>query len=256
MVAYFRFQNLGFMILGGAAGVLAGWGLSPIISAEFEPYIRLFIFGLFLLLGVVLGRIVSGLWAGKKCRKLYALLYQQEQPKAFLTRFSPLVSPLAKDTIAYIDGMHQIAYAYEAMGETDKALEILCGLEPEKLKLHYLAGNALVTNHKLRLYLLRQDIQSAGQQLDALTEIAELARNRAPALAAALEGCLRVGRIWLRGLAHPDSLEAEDVAYIREEEKMAGNPVYRRQMQNLLCLLQSTPISETSVSPESASSQA
>ncbi len=237
MVAYFRVQNNLFM----AAGALAGLGAALLGFGSFledmPGYIAAFAAALAAFAGVIAGRIFSSCWASGALKSVHSLLYVKEDPEGFLKKFTPMVERVPKNTIEYVDGICRLAFAWEALGDYDRGLELLKDVKPENLKLHRLIGTSLVANQRLRLFLLKKEEEQARQAVCQMEELKEAARTRAPSICANLEQCLRLAHIWLSAL-RGEKTEAEDLAYVREEIALAGNPIYKREMEQLLKLLQ------------------
>ncbi len=240
MVAYFKLQNNLLMAVGALIGLAAGAaGFHSFISPAFG-WAGLFVGALLAFAGVVIGRIFSSWYAGRRLGKLLSLLYKEDNPQTFLEKFEPVAARTPSQTVEYINGVHHLAYAWEAMGNYEKALELLEPLEPEKLRLHALVAQATVTNHKLRLHLLMKDTAQAASCLNDLTVLWELAIRRAPAVGQNLKECLRLSGIWLKALAQTAPLSKEDFDYIREEISLANNPIHKREIEALLKLMEQT----------------
>ncbi len=235
MVAYFKHINNLFMAVFGIVGGSIGWLCYPMVAVIFEDYMRLFVLVLFAFAGVVIGRILSSVYAQKRCAKIYSILYTDNNIPLFLETFEPLVGNVPHNLIEYVDGMHHIAFAYEGSRNYNKALDILNSLNPDRIRVHHLLGNAIVTNHKMRLYLLLRDSENAEAQFNILSNLIEVAEARAPKIAENLISCRKVGSIWLKALKEPQSCIQEEVDYIREEYSLAANEIYRNEMNALLC---------------------
>lgn len=234
MVAYFKLQNNLFMAAGAALGLIVATACYQSLIAPSAGYSGVFIVGLFAFVGVILGRILASRWANRKLARLRSVLYEEGDPQRFLDLFGPLVNGVPTGTIEYVDGMRHLAYAWEALGQYDKALELLGRVHPEKLKLHALVGNALVENQKLRLYLLKKETEAAKSQLKALNELQNTAAARAPSVGANLKECIRLADIWLRALDESPKFEPGDRTYIEEEISLAKNQFHRKEMEQLL----------------------
>lgn len=234
MVAYFKVQNNLFMAAGAGIGLLAavacyGRGIKPLAG-----YTSLFVAALMVFAGVVAGRILSVRQAGKRLGGYLKILYREEDPERFLREFAPVVKRTPPHTAEYADGVHHLAYAWEAMGDYDRGLKLLEELEPENLKLHRLVTCAVVENQKLRLYLLKGDAGAAWERLEGLRKLQEAAAVRAPGVGNNLKSCIRLAEIWLRTVRGEGSFSEEDRNYIREEIALAANPIHRREMEGLL----------------------
>lgn len=233
MVAYFKLQNNLFMAAGAAIGFLiAALGYGGIRAGA--SYADVFVIALFVFVGVVVGRIFAGFWAKRKLARMSALLYQEGKPEEFLARFTPVVEKTPRQTVEYVDGRVKLAYAWEALGDFEKGLAMLKGLEPENLRLHSLVGTALVENQRMRLYLLMEDLEKAAAQLERLRELREETVGRSSTLAQNLGQCVRLAENWLGFLKG----EEWDTAYIREEASLAANPVHKAEMLLLLARME------------------
>ncbi|MFR5601374.1 MAG: hypothetical protein ACLTKI_02975 [Lachnospiraceae bacterium] len=142
-------------------------------------------------------------------------------------------------TIEYIDGMHHLAYAHEALGEYDEALDLLTRVNPEGLRMHALVASAQVTNQKLRLMLLKLDEEAARAYFAKLKKLQETAEKRAPAVSANLKECVRLADIWLRTIGTGD-LEPADVDYVKEEMSLAKNAIHKKEMSDLLEMMKAS----------------
>ncbi len=238
MVAYFKLQNNLFMAAGAAVGLIFAAACYRSLIVPSAGYTGVFIVGLFAFVGVILGRVLACKWANRKLARLHGILYEEGNPKDFLDVFGPVVKKVPSGTIEYVDGMRHLAYAWEALGEYDRALDLLGRVHPESLRLHALVGIALVENQKLRLYLLKKETESAKTQLKALNELQNTAATRAPSLGANLKECIRLADIWLRALDGKAGFEQEDRTYIEEEISLAKNQFHRKEMEQLLAQMQ------------------
>ena len=230
MVAYFKRQNILFMILGALLGMGVVVLFYNQLVAPHPGYFKMFFILLPMLIGAVAGRIVASRWANKRLKQLHALLYVQLQPEEFIRQFAPLVKKVPEITIEYVDGMNKLAYAYEAIGEFDRALECIAGVDPDKLKLHKLAGTATTQNQQLRLLLLMERAEDARKQLDQLRTLGEVALVRAPALGNNIMECVRLAENWLLVLDEKPT----DEVYLTEEIELSKNNIHKSEMQLLL----------------------
>lgn len=229
MVAYFKRQNNLFMLAGALLGLLAAWLARNGVIKD-AGFAKPFMIALIVIIGIVAGRIFASLWASRKLKALNALLYGKAQPEEFIRRFSPIVERTPKETVEYVDGCCKLAYAYEALGEFEKGLNALKGLKPEQLKLHSLAGTALVTNQRARLYLMTEDTENVKPELTKLAGLESEAAMRAPSLAAGLKDCVKLCQTWLSFLEGG----ALDCDYIKEEISLAKNLIHKNEMRLLL----------------------
>lgn len=220
------------MLLGAALGLLiAVFGLGGVIGAQ-VVYIRLFLIALCMLAGVVLGRLLSAVWATVRLRKLNGILYGRCDPEAFLGAFEKVAKNVPAGTVEQVDAQTKIAYACEALGKVDEGLRAMEGLKPRELKLHALQCTALVENQRMRLYLLGEDAEAASSQLKVLEELQQVAEKRAPALGTQLGECVRLGRCWLHILLGEEC----DLDYIRCQIDASQNRIHKAEMQLLLGL--------------------
>lgn len=234
MIAYFKRQSNLFMILGAVLAVLL---MMPVYRGWLpgqEFYIRAFYVALPAFVGVILGRMFAAWWSNRRMRALDGLLYEKNDPTAFIRALAPLVEQVPKETIEYVNGRLKLAYAYEAMGEYEKSLFLMEDLQPMNLRLHALAASSLLANQRARVYLLMEDVEKTEEQLLELKNLKETASGRAPALAKNLESCIRLTTVWLEFLKG----ESCDEAYIAEERDLAKNWIHRGEMERLLLKMQ------------------
>ncbi len=230
MVAYFKFQHNLILFLGAVAGLLIALS-GLVIDVRNQPgYLRMFLYAMFLFVGVVFARILSARTASQKLKRLNRLLYVNGDADGYIDAMQPLVDRVPQNTIEYIDGCNKLAFAYEAKKEYERAFQLVNSLEPEKLNLHVLTGSASTLNQKLRLRLLMNDVAGAKADLEIMKELGETARKRAPMLASGLEQRVHLYSIWLN---HLNGLN-QDPEYIKEEMELATNPIYKAEMKELL----------------------
>ncbi len=233
MIAYFVVQNNLFMALGAVlAGIAAVAGMRMQLYSA-AGYMRAFVIGLFVIGGAILGRIFSAAWANRRRRCLLDILYRDRNPEQFIRKFAPIVDRIPRNTVEYVDGTLQMAYAYEAEGAYDKGLELTEGLQPEKLKMHMLVSCGLVSNQKLRLHLLKGDQEAAQKALEQIRMIQTVAAARAPLVGERLLQCIQLAEVWLEVL----NGNREHIAYIEEEKKLASNWIHEKEMNALLGLV-------------------
>lgn len=218
------------MAAGAAAGLAAAYICYPVLILPFARQAGAFIIGLMAFAGVAAGRILSSWWANKHLEKLLAVLYRQQDPETFLMKFAPIVKKTPVNTAEYCSGIHHLAYAYEAMGSYDTALDLMNQAEPEKLKLHRLVCCAVAANQKMRLYLLKEDKEEARHWLEELRGMEECAKLRAPAVGKNLSACIRLGEVWLGCLDG----NRDGRPYIEEEARLAENWIHKKEMESLL----------------------
>lgn len=227
MVAYFRKMNTLFMVLGAAAGAAIGFLLSggKILGGDM---IRIFLFAMCIAAGVIIGRTVSAFTANRRLQSTYLILYRDQDPKRFIDVFSPLLESVPKDLAEYMNGCQHLSFAYEALGEFDKAYQVISGLKPEDLRLHALTTTALITNQKANLRILTGDEEGARAFISDLEALRRSASKRASTLARNLGDCIHLHMTRLDAMqGSPDT----DVAYLREEIEKSTNPIHRKEMQ-------------------------
>lgn len=230
MVAYFKRQNNRFMLFGAVVMLLMSAPFYKIWLPGQEFYVRAFFLALPAFAGVILGRLWASLWANRKLRQMDRLLYEKADPQAFIREFGPLVKRAPRQTIEYVNGQIKLAYAYEAMGQLEKGLELMKALKPEELRLHVLTASALMANQKARLYLLLEDLWGAEEQLENLRKLQQASLGRVPALVSSLKDCIRLTEVWLEFLQEKSCHED----YIVEEMNLAKNVIHKSEMQLLL----------------------
>lgn len=226
MVAYFKRQNILFLIVGALAGLAVAVLFFDQLTAGIPGYFKLFFLLLPMLLGAVVARIAAGRWANNRLKRIYGLLYTEVKPQEFLASFAPLVEKVPDITIEYVDGKNKLAYAYEAMGQFEKAMACIADVDTEKLKLHQLGGMAMTCNQQLRLQLLQEDAEAARESLAQLRNIGEAALVRAPALGKNTMECVRLAENWLAALEG----EPADEAYLQEEINLSRNRIHKSEI--------------------------
>ena len=226
MVAYFKRQNILFLIVGALAGLAVAVLFFDQLTAGIPGYFKLFFLLLPMLLGAVVARIAAGRWANNRLKRIYGLLYTEVKPQEFLDAFAPLVEKVPDITIEYVDGKNKLAYAYEAMGQFEEAMACIADVDTEKLKLHQLGGMAMTCNQQLRLQLLQEDAEAARESLAQLRTIGEAALVRAPALGKNTMECVRLAENWLAALEG----EPADEAYLQEEINLSRNRIHKSEI--------------------------
>lgn len=211
-------------------GFLAMSGSGQAWLASQAGYIRGFLMILAVFMGAVAGRLVSAFLATRRIARITALLYQEGKPELFMEKFEKILKKTPKNTAEYVDGSNKMAYAFEALGEFDRGLEIVDGLKPEELRLHSLSCQALTANQRLRLYLLKGDTALAGEELVRLAGFWQQAGGRAPMLAANLKECVYLGENWLKVLLG----QKADEEYLRQEIAFAKNRIHKGEMLTVL----------------------
>lgn len=218
------------MALGTLAGFLAMSGAGRAWLASQAGYIQGFLMILAVFMGAVAGRLGSAFLATRRIARITVLLYQEGQPELFMEKFAGILRKTPKNTAEYVDGSNKMAYALEALGKFDRAMEIVDGLKPEELGLHSLSCQALTANQRLRLYLLKGDTVLAGEELVRLAGFWQQAGGRAPMLAANLKECVYLGENWLKVLMG----QKADEEYLRQEIAFAKNRIHKGEMLILL----------------------
>lgn len=230
MVIYFKKQTMLITALGALAGFLLAALLCRGYMAQQPVFGRAFVVALPAFAGAVIGRILAARIATVKLKRLMDILYEDGDPERFFETFEPIVKRVPDTNVEYIDGMVKLAFACEAMGEFDRGLKLLEELQPERLKLHALAGEAVLFNQRLRLHLLSEDLPGGEEVLADMQELAKTAERRAPSLAANLKECIRLGENWIKVL----NKEPADIEYLREEIRLAKNQIHKGEMERLL----------------------
>lgn len=233
MVGYFKRQNLLFQGLGALAGLALAVVFFPQLTAGVPGYFRVFFLLLPMFLGIIAARVAASIWARKRLQKIHALLYTQVKPREFLDSFAPLVERVPDITIEYVDGKNKLAYAYEALGEFEKALACIADVDTDKLKLHQLGGMAMTCYRQLHLQLLQEDLPAARETLDQLRNIGEVALKRAPALGKSTMDCVELAQNWLAVLEG----EPADEVYLLEEVRLSKNRIHKSEMLLVLARL-------------------
>ncbi len=228
MVVYFRKMNTLFMILGiviaAAIGLVIFQG--RILVSNDIP--RLFYFVLLLVAGLVCGRVAAAYIANSRLRNLYAILYQNNDPKGFIDAFEPLLRKVPKELAEYMDGCCHLSFAHEALGEFDQADAVIRDLKPEDLKLHALPVAARITNQKANLRILSNDPEEAKKMINDLDMLRQASEKRAPMLAQNLAECIKLHTARLNALQN--SAET-DTAYLADEIANATNEIHKKEIQ-------------------------
>ncbi len=230
MVAYFRKQTWLFMLGGFAvAMVVSAISWRTILVGE-QMFTRLAFILMLALLGVVIGRIQAAKWANKRLEALSAKLYRDRDPEGFLREFEPIAAATPRDNVVFADAQTKVSYAYEALGEFDKALDALAPVKPETMKMHSLHASAILLNHRTRVLLMKEDIPGAEASLREMKALETDANARAKMLGEQLHACNELAGNWLKFLKG----EPADAAYLKEEADLAKNDIYRAEMELLL----------------------
>ena len=220
MIGFFRKKSFLLIFLGTVIGALVGLYLNR----------GLFSVVLSIGMGMVVGYYVSIYLANKQVDQWNKILFQQGDPEKFIEIFMPVLEKTPKESLEYVDGHNKIAYAWEAQGEFDKALECLAGLRPEKLRGSAMDGLITTYSNRVRIQLLREDIPGAETALEAMREATELAMLKNKRLGNAGRHYVRLYENWLLVLKE----EISDDDFIAEEIKLSGNRIRNSELQLVL----------------------
>ena len=91
MVAYFKRQNILFLVLGALAGLAVAVVFFPQLTAGVPGYFKVFFLLMPMFVGAIVARIAAGRWANRRLKQIYGLLYTEVKPEEFLASFAPLV---------------------------------------------------------------------------------------------------------------------------------------------------------------------
>lgn len=227
MVAYFKKQTILFILLGGVLGIAAGFAL---IGQQGPGFMRILLPLLSGAVGMVLGRTASAFWANKQVRRYNDLLFIQVEPEKFLEAFTPIVERTPRNTIEYMDGCNKLAYAWEALGDFEKAQSYLASLEPEKGKHADLNCTVTTVSNLLRVLLLQKNTEQAEIQLRKLRTVSEVAMEKSIPLGKSARNCVRLYENWLLVL----NGEPADEEYLEKEMDRALNRIRKSELQLLL----------------------
>lgn len=234
MVAYFKRECFFFSLVGSSVGLLAAIALYPGTISTQPGYIRMYYIAMLVIVGFVFGRMYAAVWANKRLKSINGILYQQGRPQEFIDAFGPLVSRTKPDSAEAMAGKIKLAFANEALGKFQEALDSLEDLDPNLLKLHALPVAANLRNQQLRLALLLEDKERASTYMAELRSLEETARGRATTIASQLRQCIRLAECWMAVLEAKDS----DMEYLSEEIRLATNDIHKSEMQLLLARAQ------------------
>ena len=188
---------------------------------------------LLLILGWGIGRMVGTGRARKKTAAVQKLLYEQNQPDAFLQAMSPLVAGVPSVSLAAADGHHQLAAAYEMKGDYARALTQLDEIHPEQLKKNRELAAIIQANHRMQIYLLQKNAARAREQLTILQNLQEETAGKTPQASEILQEYIRIGQIWLAVLEDPGQLKQADLDFLQQQKELSHYAYYRQKMQNL-----------------------
>jgi hypothetical protein len=232
MVAYFKKQNILFLVLGALLGCAVATLCFSQLTAGIPGYFKVFFLLIPMFIGAIVGRFAAGIWANKRLKQIYGLLYTDIKPQEFLDTFGPLMAKVPDITIEYVDGKNKLAYAHEALGQFAQAEACIADVDTDKLKLHQLGGMAMTSNQQIRLQLLQEQTEQARESIEQLRIIGEAAVQRAPALGKNTLECVRLYENWLAALEG----QPADEEYLLEEVELSKNRIHKSEM--LLVLAQ------------------
>lgn len=216
------------MIIGAAIGVIAGLLVFKGNLLSGGNMANIFLFALFVAAGIIAGRMASAFTANRKLNSIYQILYRDADPKKFIEDFSPVLKKVSPALAEYMNGCQHLSFAYEALGEFDRAYSLVSDLNPGELKLHALPMTSLLTNQKANLSILMGHEEDARAWIRELGVLKESASNRAPALASNLSECIRLHNTRLDAMAgNADT----DISYLEEEIKTSTNLIHQKEMQ-------------------------
>lgn len=220
MVGYFRKQNILFIILGAVLGLLAAWLMDRgVVSLV-----------LFAVIGALAGRFVSGIRANRQVDEWNNILFRRGEPEKFMEVFTPILERTAESSLERVDGHNKMAYAWEALGEFDKAWDHLNGLNPEMLSDRYMDGLVTTYSNRTRVQLLRENVEGAETALENLRMASELAMGKNRKLGHAGRHYVRLYENWLLILKE----EPADEEFLEEEIKLSSNRIRNSELQLVL----------------------
>jgi pentatricopeptide repeat protein len=216
MVGYFKKYNIALILLGAAAGFLAAYfGGKGIFSMIAYPII-----------GGAAGRFLCGLYANKQVGKWNDILFRNGEPRKFIAVFGPVAEATSPNTLERSDSYNKLAYAYGALGDFDKAWELLTSLTPKSEK----DGLVTTASNKVRLLLLREKISEAEAMLNELRDAVAVVSAKNQKLGYSGKHYIRLYEIWLNILKEEDA----DLEFIEEEIRLSDNPVRNSELKLLL----------------------
>lgn len=220
MVGYFKKVNILFILLGAVLGFAAAWLMEKGIGAMV----------LFTVLGGGVGRFLCGIWANKQIDRWNELLFRKGEPEKFLEIFLPVMERTAKGCLEYVDGSNKLAYAWEALGDFDRAWDCLSALEPERLKARDMDGLITTYSNRVRLQLLMENVNGAEAGLEKLRTASQKAMAKNKRLGHAGMHYAKLYENWLLILRG----EEADVQFIEEEIKLSNNRIRSSELQLVL----------------------
>lgn len=230
MVAYFRKQTRRFMLAGvGAALVVSAILWVPLLAKEPPATVAGFVL-ILAVVGGLIGRLQAARWANRRLEDVTSKLYRDSDPRGFLDAFEPIAADVPHDDVVFADAQTKLSYAWEALGDFDRAAAALEPVRPEAMKGHELQVSAVLLNHRTRVCLMREDLLRAEASLQNMEALEAEADEKSKPLAAQLNACNRLARCWLSFLKGGD-VDAEP---LRQEAETAQNDIYRAEMELLL----------------------
>ena len=230
MVAYFRKQTRRFMLAGvGAALVVSAILWAPLLAKEPPATVAGFVL-ILAVIGALIGRLQAARWANRRLEAVTARLYRDCDPEGFIADFEPIAAGVPQNDVVFVDAQTKLSYAWEALGDFDRAAAALEPVQPETMKGHELQVSAVLLNHRTRVYLMGEDLLRAEASLRNMEALEAEADEKAKPLAAQLNACNRLARCWLSFLKGGDA----DEDPLRQEAEKAQNDIYRAEMELLL----------------------
>lgn len=182
MIAKYRYQAYIWM----AAGSILGFVLGHRLLASMElPHklVGAVILMLTVITGFLVGRLVSMACANLLERRLLNLLYRNRDPERFIARYEKGLSLGRPDLAEYYTTANHLANAYAMEGNFKRAISLLEELNTDRLKLHQLGIQALLTNSLTNWYLWDGQVEKAQETLGEIEDLIQVAEKRQPAVA-------------------------------------------------------------------------
>ncbi len=228
MIAYFKNTANFCMGLGAVLGAVIGYFYFHGHILDNADLTTVFWFALFIILGILIGRVVGMQVAIRKLANVQALLYKESNPDAFLAVFEKVNERVPHNLAEYANGRCLISFAHEAKGEFEQAFDDIKDLDPNHLRIHALTTSSMVVNQKANLWILRKDFLAAQDQIDDLKHLSELAHKRAKMLETNLNAQIRLHEA--RIAAAKGDANA-DIDYLKEEIDLSTNQIHKKEMQ-------------------------
>ena len=217
MVGYYKKLHILLMVLGAVCGL----GLAYIQERGIGSMV------LFPLAGAALGRIACGAFANRQVNKWNDILFRQGEPETFLQVFAPVMERTSPKTPEYVDGCNKMAYAWEAMGDFEKAASYLENLKVSDLNIN---GQVTTCSNLTRIYLLQENLPAAEAALEHLREAYGSLTEKQKKLAYAGKHYARLYENWLLVLQEEDA----DLEFLREEIRLSSNRIRSSELQLVL----------------------